>query len=554
MAVLPEKQSAVQLVGPDRLILNAAKEVVKPGRHQIVCRVEAVGLCFSDLKVLKQFGCHVRKGPVLSGIDAKILDEIPSYVPGESATVPGHEAVVRVAAVGEGVERYSVGERYLVQTDYRWLLTAGSNASFGYNFEGGLQEYVLMDERVITTPEGESMLVGVSDDLSASAIALVEPWACVENGYATRERRRLKENGRMLIVAEKELSAERLGGFFERFGRSAEITWVSTSGPPDVDIAIKRADSIDVLEDEGFDDVLYFGAGAVTVERLFPKVAPKGLINIVQCGDVFDRDVVTMVGRFHYGCIRLTGTRGWEPADSMERIIESGEVRRGDKVHVVGAGGPMGLMHVIRAITLGVDGISVFASDIDAERLAKLTAIAGPIAKNHKVDYHERSAAESERSECFDYTVIMAPVSELVSAAVQDAAVGGIINIFAGIPADVSAEIDLNAYIEKGLYFVGTSGSVLADMRAVLAKVESGVLDTNVCVGAVCGLAGAVEGIRAIEERSIGGKIIVYPCCKGLGLVRLEDLESVIGRAGAEASERGWSKEAEESLLREFLI
>ena len=54
MADLPETQYAVQLVAPDELILNKAKDVPVPGSHQVLCRVEAVGLCFSDLKLLKQ--------------------------------------------------------------------------------------------------------------------------------------------------------------------------------------------------------------------------------------------------------------------------------------------------------------------------------------------------------------------------------------------------------------------------------------------------------------------------------------------------------------------
>ena len=186
MANLPETQYAVQLVGPDKLFLNKSKEVFKPGRHQILCRVEAVGLCFSDLKLLKQFSSHVRKSEIVSGIDREVLKEIPSYVPGEAPTVPGHEAVVRIEAIGPGVENFKLGERYLVQTDYRWLPTASSNASFGYNFEGALQEYVLMDERVITSPEGDSMLIPVSEEFSGSAIALVEPWACVEDAYACK--------------------------------------------------------------------------------------------------------------------------------------------------------------------------------------------------------------------------------------------------------------------------------------------------------------------------------------------------------------------------------
>ena len=51
-----------------------------------------------------------------------------------------------------GVEDFKPGQRFLVQTDYRWLRTADSNSAFGYNFEGGLQQYVIMDERVFIDP------------------------------------------------------------------------------------------------------------------------------------------------------------------------------------------------------------------------------------------------------------------------------------------------------------------------------------------------------------------------------------------------------------------
>src|SRR6056297_1315614 len=145
---IPEKQSAVQLVGPDELKLNTEKPVYKPGSYQILCKVEATGLCFSDLKLLKQFSKHARKTSIIDGIDPAVLDEIPSYKPDDEPTVPGHETVVRICAIGDKVEGVDVGARYLVQTDYRWLPTTNSNGSFGYNFEGGLQEYVLMDQRV----------------------------------------------------------------------------------------------------------------------------------------------------------------------------------------------------------------------------------------------------------------------------------------------------------------------------------------------------------------------------------------------------------------------
>jgi hypothetical protein len=52
----------------------------------------------------------------------------------------------------------------------------------------------------------------------------------------------------------------------------------------------------------------------------------------------------------------------------------------------------------------------------------------------------------------------------------------GIVNVFAGIPADKTALVDLDAYVAKQLYFIGTSGSVLKDMQQVLAKVAERAL------------------------------------------------------------------------------
>jgi len=547
---IPESQCAVQLVGPDQLVLNTSKEVFRPGPHQILAQVEVVGLCFSDLKLLKQFTGHVRKGPVVDGIDLGILKDIPSYVPNEAPTVPGHETVVRIVEVGPGVEQHKPGERYLVQTDYRWLHTASSNAAFGYNFEGALQEYVLMDERVITAPDGESMLIPAGEAFSGSAIALAEPWACVEDAYVTKERTTLMAGGQMLIVVEAELPQGRLKGLFKRYGAPARITWVSKSSPPaDLDIEIIRARDDDDLEDAGYDDVIYFGSDAGTVEDLFAKVAPHGILNIVLCGERFGRPVTTMVGRVHYGGIRIVGTTDSDPADSMKHLPKTGEIRHGDQINVVGAGGPMGMMHVIRNLCQGVEGVSVFAGDLDDNRLATLTKIAGPLAEQNGVDYQAYNAKEGPGDEQFGYSVLMAPVPALVAQAVQDAGPRGIINIFAGIPATVSGEIDLDTYIEKQLYFIGTSGSTLDDMKRILSNVESKRLDTNVSVAAVSGLEGALDGIRAVENRTIAGKIVVYPACKGLGLTQLHELKDTLPEVAACLKDGLWTTEAEKKLL-----
>jgi len=554
MAFLPETQYAVQLVGPDELLLNTSKPITEPGPHQVLCRVEAVGLCFSDLKLLKQFSDHVRKGPITGGMDRGVLARIPSYVPGVSPTVPGHEAVVRIAAMGPGVKSLVCGRRYLVQTDYRWLPTAGSNAAFGYNFEGALQEYTLMDERVITSPGGESLLLEVSESLSAAAAALVEPWACVENAYRSVQRRSIRPGGRMAVVSEARVDAGLFSAFLKRFGRPAVAMWVSRRPPPGFGIDLKRVDSIAALEDGAFDDVVYFGSGAAAIEALFAKLRPGGILNIVLCGGAVGGRVHVPVGRVHYGGMRITGTPSCDPAASMDRIPAGVRIRRGDTVAVVGAAGPMGMMHVVRNVCLPPDELpsAVYAVDIDDRRLSFLAKVAGPMAEKRGVLYRGFTRAGEVLRQGLDYAVVCAPEPVLVADAVAGARKGGIINIFAGIPAKVGAKIDLDSYLRKGLYLVGTSGSVLEDMKAVLARVESGLLDTNVSVAAVSGLAGAIDGIRAVEKRLVAGKIVVYPDCKELGLVRIGDMAAEMPEVASELAggAAGWNKAAEQRLLR----
>ena len=188
MSDVPETERAIQLTGADRLELNSAKPVPDPGRRQLLAKVEAVGLCFSDLKLLKQFSQHSRKSAVASGMARKRSRKCRTTFPGTNRPFPVTRRSFASSRSVEGVDHYRVGGRFVVETDYRWLPTDKSNAAFGYNFEGGLQEYVLFDERVITSPDGESMLIPAPEDFSASALALVEPWACVENAYAERQR------------------------------------------------------------------------------------------------------------------------------------------------------------------------------------------------------------------------------------------------------------------------------------------------------------------------------------------------------------------------------
>lgn len=526
MTAIPEKQRALQLVASDQLRIAEDKPVFQPGPRQVLCQVEVCGLCFSDLKLLKQFSGHARKSEIVSGIAPDALAQMPNYVPGEKPVVPGHETVVRIVKVGREVKRFKVGERYLVQTDYRWLPTKNSNSAFGYNFEGALQEFVLVDERVITAPNGESMFIPAPEDLSASAIALCEPWACVEDAYVEKQRRAFKRDGKMLVVAENEPKVDGAG----------KITYARPSALPA----------------EKFDDVVYFGTDAAVVEKLFANVGTNGLFVIAQGGGKFGRTVVTAVGRVHYGGIRIIGTTGNNVADALAAVPATAEIRANDKINIIGAAGPMGTMHVIRDLCQGVPNVTIYAGDLSDERLGALRKLSEPLAQKNKLTVKAYNPSKGKPAEKFDYIVLMAPVPALVAQAVKDAAPRAIINIFAGIPADKTGEIDLDAYIEKQCYFIGTSGSTLDDMKVVLRKVASRQLDTNLSVAAIAGLDGAVDGIRAVEKNMMPGKIIVYPFAKGLKLTALTEVGAEHSGVAQSLDNGYWNKDAEEALKKEF--
>lgn len=551
--MIPEKQHAVQLVGPDQLQLNNAKPVPQPGPYEILMKVEAVGLCFSDLKLLKQFGEHPRKSEVVAGLDPAELEKIPSYVPGDKPTVPGHEVVARIIAIGEKVKQHQVGERVLVQADWRDQKTAGSNGAFGYNFEGGLQEYTVVDERIVIDQNGERLLLPVNDERGASAVALVEPWACVEDSYVTKERNRIKAGGRLAIVFDGD---REMKGVAESFspdgppevicvvGNRAQVASVEALGIKTIVAATIR----DMLN-ENYDDIVYFGCEKLKLELLNDKLATKGTMNIVLAGQKIGTKVNIGVGRVHYGYTRWIGTTGDDASASYASVPETGEIRTNDRILVIGAGGPMGQMHVIRNICSGVSGISVIGTDFDDARLESLAKKADPMAAANDVKLELVNTQTKKITPPFSYIALMAPVPALVESSIADASEGAIINIFAGIPAPVKHDIDLDTYIEKKLYMFGTSGSVIEDMKIVLSKVESGQLNTNASVDAISGMAGAVDGIKAVENRTMAGKIIVYPMLHDLGLTPLKDLAEVLPSVAAKLDDGCWTAEAEAELL-----
>jgi threonine dehydrogenase-like Zn-dependent dehydrogenase len=231
-------------------------------------------------------------------------------------------------------------------------------------------------------------------------------------------------------------------------------------------------------------------------------------------------------------------------------VPATGELRAGDRVAVIGAAGPMGFMHVIRALTIGQPDVAVDAIDIDDARLAHLAEVAAPLAAAAGL----RAAFINSRTNppgagLYDYVGVMVPAPALVLQALAAAAPGAIVNLFAGFAVGTLAVLDLWDLLDRGIFLVGTSGSLIADMEAVLARLEAGRLDTNVSVDAVSGMEGVRDALAAVEARSSGGKIVVYPQLHDLGMVRLGELADRLPQVAAKLSDGRWTREAERVLL-----
>jgi len=543
LSPVPATQTAIQLTGPDQLSVNAAKPVHRPGPRQILGKVECVGLCFSDMKLLHQFDQHARKTPVMAHLAESVLKEIPSYVPGGKPTVPGHEVVLRVVEVGPGVTSVKPGGRYLVQADWRELKTAKSNGAFGYNFEGGLQQYVLLDERTTISSDGVSYLMPVPEDRSASQLALVEPWACVEQAFIHKERQSLKPGGTILLVTSSGAKPVFRG---MDFSKTAKRLCLGSNTAPEGFISVRPED----LKPGSIDDLLFAGGDAALLESVVPLLATDSLLVIAQCGQRFLRPVQSPLGRIHYGGVRVCGDPESGFREAMRTIPVSGEVRPHDHVHVIGAAGPMGSMAVIRLLFLDTPGLSVEGIDRNVGRLAVLRPKAEALSAQRGVPLRIVDIHKEHREEQASYHMIMVPVPEVVAECVRDSRRGGIINIFAGIPSDVVGPLDLDAFCAKHLYFIGTSGSTMEDMEAVLGKVLGDRLDTNLSVGAVCGMGGAIAGLEAVKDGKIAGKVLVYPDLGDFPLTTLEELAAQYPSVAPKLVNGCWTRDAESELLR----
>ncbi len=95
---VPDSMKAWVLKGPDELVLQE-KPVPVPGKAEVLVRIDAVAICATDLDVIAH------------GPPAMIEGGLPFH----KGFTPGHEYMGTVAALGPGVDEFSIGQRVTVE-------------------------------------------------------------------------------------------------------------------------------------------------------------------------------------------------------------------------------------------------------------------------------------------------------------------------------------------------------------------------------------------------------------------------------------------------------
>ncbi len=523
---LPDSYQAWQIFGAG--FENIGKEgkpttleLREPKDNEIVIRSDVLGLCLSDIKIVNQGNKH----PRLRGRDLAT-----------DPTVLGHECAATVVKVGKDwADKFAVGDRFIVQAD---IYYKGLNYAFGYLIPGGLGQYCYLDEVALDGDEG-CYLLPVKPETGYSQSALSEPWACVEMSY-NLEDRLAPSDGEMLIVTDGDPAA-----------------W--NAGNPN---AIVAPSSLEGLGDEKFDDIIVENPTPAVVEALALHLRKDGVMFLV--GKAADEGIASLdVGRIHYENIRFLG--GGDDMASIAKANERNDLLPQGLSLFIGAGGPMGQMHVQRAIELPGGSKRVVVTDLDRGRLDHIDRRFGDLAKDKGVELFTFSPGDFDSPQAmdakirslapdgYDDVVVLAPVAPLVTQSMSYAADNAFVNVFAGIPIGNPADIQVGDLC-RGIKIIGSSGSRISDLRQILDMVEEGKLNTDLSVAAICGLNEARDGLEAVRDATYPGKTVVYTQIPDLPLMPLEDIPEKLpelkDKLGPQCS---WTKEAEQALLENYL-
>jgi threonine dehydrogenase-like Zn-dependent dehydrogenase len=337
----------------------------RPGPRQMLARVDAAGICTSNIKLVEQ-------GPKHNFLYGWDITRFPLIL--------GDEGSVTLVEVGEELcERYHPGERYVIQPAvehapinhrerYRDAAKGVEKIAVGYTLSGHLAEFILITEEVLA---GECLIPLPDAALPYAHVAMGEPLSCVisaqdhhlhlaqENPLATRGVvKGLKPGGVTVIVGSgamgrmhvdlalsyrpraivtSDLIDERLERAKQLFGSRAETLGVAlyAVNPSTADVQ----GLVDQLTDhQGADDVIV-AVGSRKAIEIAQNYAARGAVLNLFGGLKKGEDIIGLdAGIVHYKEINVTGSSGgspWDVARTLE-LMTSGEINAGAHITRIG--------------------------------------------------------------------------------------------------------------------------------------------------------------------------------------------------------------------------
>jgi threonine dehydrogenase-like Zn-dependent dehydrogenase len=198
-----------------------------------------------------------------------------------------------------------------------------------------------------------------------------------------------------------------------------------------------------------------------------------------------------------------------EAAGCCYRGWQACSLRPGETCLVLGAG-PMGILSIVLARAMGAAHIIV--ADLLANRRSRALEFGADVELDPTVADFPEQVRGLTGGHGTDVALVTAPVADAQRQAILAAAIGGRINLFAGLPG--AGELDhfpSNLVHYRGLQVIGTTGATAADLRAVVAMMAAGRLESLERVAtASYPLARTADALEEARQGR-GIKILVIP-------------------------------------------
>lgn len=526
------------------------------GPDELLIRHDACGLCFSDIKVIRQGEEHPR-----------IYRNMQ-----ENPVVLGHEITMTVVGVGNNLkEQYKPGDRFIIQAD---IFVDGVGYAYGYEIQGGLSQYNVIDQRILNGDHG-NYLIPIRSDTGYAESALVEPWACVIAAYYLQYRQGLKDGGTAWFIGPDEGDFSISDGFDEK-SHPAKIKLTNMNGPFS-DWLRQTADALGITlvevenmeprpgeadQDDQVDDIILLSPTIPLIEMVSPYLAYHGILAFFT-EEPFAEKANIDIGRVHYNRWLFLGGSDRDLSAIYKKAPQRSQLRKGGRALFVGAGGPMGRMHVQHAIEANDHPGLIVCSDTSDLRLQDLDDTFSQEARAKGIEWlcvnpMNTAAYEEQMSRFkgigFDDIIMLVPIPAVISDAAQWLAEDGVMNVFAGVARGTTAQLDLNDLVFRDARVIGHSASQIEDMLTMLQKVEDGELSTNRSVAAVGSLEAAKDGLQALIDATYPGKVVIFPNIRYFPLTSVTDLKDVLPEVAAKLQDsRSWTKESENAFLEALL-